>query len=137
MARRYANDTEVPVERSQSEVKKMLKALGADRIAVLEDPKGSAVWFQIPPVAYVVKTPEVDPGERNVEKRLRSDWRAIVLLIKAKKVGIEQGITSIEREFLADAVMPDGSRLIDHAPTMIESAYQQGGPPQLTFRGSP
>jgi hypothetical protein len=138
--RRYANDTEVPVDKSQSEVRKMLRELGADRIAVVDDiVQGSAVWFQIPPVAYIVRSPppKSDMTEAQRSKRTRSDWRAMVLLIKAKKIGIEQGITTVEREFLADAIMPDGSSLMDHAPAMIEGAYRDGGPPRLTFSGGP
>ena len=55
-------------------------------------------------------------------------WRAFVLLVKAKKVAIEQGISTVEREFFADTVMPGGSTLYDHHAELIAHNYRDGVP---------
>lgn len=132
--RRYAERTKVPVAKSQQEVRDMLKKLGADRIAVMEERTGSSVWFEIAPRGYVIRSPHAPANKANSDVWHRESWRALVLLVKAKMVAIQQGITTIEREFLADTIMPDGTTLIEHAPEMIERVYAEGGPPRLTWQ---
>jgi hypothetical protein len=135
MTRRYAEGTKVPVAQSEAEVKTMLKAMGSDRIAVLEEEGTSSIFFQIGTTSYKISTPPLRQDVRNQDAEHRRVWRSLVLLVKAKKTAITEGITTVEREFLSDVVMPDGSTLIEHAPTMIESAYNEGGPPRLQLTG--
>jgi predicted NUDIX family NTP pyrophosphohydrolase len=132
MARVYAQDTQVPVNQSHNEIHKMLTALGATRIGIMFGPEGSIIVFQVREVMYKFQQPPASENIRNKEQAERAAWRAMVLLIKAKKVAIEQGISSVEREFMADTVMPDGTTLIEHHEEVIKHNYKDG-PPRLTF----
>lgn len=42
------------------------------------------------------------------EQACRSKWRALYLIIKAKLEAVESGISTVEREFLYEIVLPDG-----------------------------
>ncbi|MFI4881401.1 MAG: hypothetical protein ACIAQU_02325 [Phycisphaerales bacterium JB064] len=43
------------------------------------------------------------------EQACRSKWRALYLVMKAKLVAVDEGISTIEREFLPDVVTEDGT----------------------------
>ncbi len=62
------------------------------------------------------------------EQACRERWRAVVLLVKAKLELIALGVSSAEREFLADLVLPDGMRVHDRLKLAISDTYQSGKP---------
>lgn len=129
----YAQDTKVPVTQSHNEIHKMLTAVGADQIGIMfSNGDGSIIVFRINDVMYRFSQPALDERIKNKEQAERAAWRAMVLLVKAKKVAIEQGISTVEREFMADTVMPDGKTLEHHHRQIIHHNYQSG-PPQLGF----
>jgi hypothetical protein len=137
-SRRYAAGTQVPVSRSQDEIRGELRKLGADQIGVMEGGGRGFVVFKIRETLYRVASPEIEvKGRAEPEAESRRIWRAIVLLVKARSVAIREGITTVEREFLADAVMPDGTTFADHSPRLIEQAYKDNGPPRLLLLGAP
>lgn len=136
--RRYAAGTTVPVSRSQDEIRDTLRGLGADQIGVMEGGGRGYVVFKIRETLYRVASPEIKvKGRQDPAPEHRRIWRAIVLLVKARAVAIREGITTVEREFLADAVMPDGSTFADHSPRLIEQAYRDNGPPKMLLLGAP
>ncbi len=55
------------------------------------------------------------------EQACRSKWRALLLVIKAKLEAVEQGVSTIEREFAADLIMGDGKTLYSHLSKVLES----------------
>lgn len=136
-ARRYAESTKVPVSRSQDQIKDELRKLGADQIGVMEGGGRAYVVFKVRDTLYRVATPAPTKGQRITDQQHRRIWRAITLLVKARAVAIREGITTVEREFLSDAVMPDGSVLADHAPRLIEQSYKDNGPPRMLLLGAP
>ena len=52
-------------------------------------------------------------------------------MIKAKLEAIHQGISSIEREFLADTIMPDGQTVAEWVEPQLAKAYESGQMPKL------
>ena len=58
-------------------------------------------------------------------------WRALALSIKAKLVGVDDGIETFEQAFMAHVVMPDGLTLGDHVTPKIAAAYESGKMPAL------
>jgi hypothetical protein len=103
MTKPYASTTKVPVSQSQAEIKEMLRALGADRLAVYEDREENYIVFEVPPkgerpsMMFKLTQPRPDTKEKNdrqAQQIERSLWRALVLLVKAKKVvGYGPGLT--------------------------------------------
>lgn len=135
-ARRYAEGTDVPVSRSQADVRDMLRRVGVGRIALMDSPTGSAeLWFEHQGRGYrlTVPVPKVDASKR--EREERRAWRVAVLLVKAKTEAIREGVSTVEREWFADTVMPDGQTLLEHARHQIDEAMATRGPLRLGFGG--
>jgi hypothetical protein len=134
VVRRFAQDTDVPVGRTQEEVKKRLKAVGADQIAVFESAERSAVAFSALGRMYRIEVPR--PKSKDPDQEERRAWRLMLLLIKAKLEAVREGATTIEREFLADMLMPDGSTVHQRAKEALAIAYDKGTmPPNLLLSG--
>jgi hypothetical protein len=60
----------------------------------------------------------------------RERWRAVVLCLKAKLELVRIGISSIEREFMADMVLPNGRTVAAMIESQIES-ISKGASPRL------
>ena len=45
------------------------------------------------------------------EQACRQHWRALLLIIRAKSAAVESGITTLESEFLANVLLPDGGTI--------------------------
>lgn len=133
--RRFAEDTKVPVGQTQGEVKDLLRKAGADRLAIYEDNKGSAVAFEIRGRMYRLDVPRKE--SKTPEQEERRMWRLTLLLVKAKLEAVREGATTIEREFLADTLMPDGSKLADWAGEQLAVAYQSGKMPAALLLEGP
>lgn len=65
------------------------------------------------------------------EQACRSRWRALYLIIKAKLEAVDSGISTIEREFLYDIVLPDGKTVGEYMAPQIEAAYTTGEMPPM------
>lgn len=147
MTGRYAEGTEVTVERSRAEIESTCRRYGAegfvsgyDRTAgmVMFAFGGRRVRFTVPlPVAAEFGTDgagrkrTADAQRSAADKEERRRWRALNLAIKAKLEVVETGIASFEEEFLAHIVLPDGSTFGDHAQKAVAAAYGTGELPAL------
>jgi hypothetical protein len=133
MTRVYAQDTKVPAYKSENEIREMLRSLGADRFAIAEVEGAIEIRFAVGSTVFQIARPDLPdiPGKTDAQRE-RVAWRALVILVKAKKVAIDQGVTTVEREFMADTMLPHGAKLIDHYEELIESNYQSGVP-QIGF----
>lgn len=149
---RYAENTQVSPARSIEEIQRLLTRFGAERFAYATDAQKAMIAFQlkgrsyrveikIPPREEFNRTETGKPRKESAafqawEQAVREKWRAKVLLIKAKLVAVAHDDTTIEDEFLADTVLPDGRRIGEHIAPKIEEAYRTGGMPALIeFRG--
>lgn len=65
------------------------------------------------------------------EQACRSKWRALYLIIKAKLEAVESGISTVEREFLYEIVLPDGRTAGEWMLPQINEAYLTGEMPPL------
>ncbi|MFP4145886.1 MAG: hypothetical protein ACLFV3_12175 [Phycisphaeraceae bacterium] len=146
---RYASGTNVSVERSQQEVKELLRRYGASKFGLMEDDDQAAVMFVASglTVRIVVPLPSIEDEEIALtdagrerspsatrtayEKEVRRRWRALILAIKAKLEAVESGISTIEQEFMPFVVMPDGRSFADHALPQIRRAVESGQMPML------
>ena len=139
--KKYAGETKVPVTRSRAEIEKLLVRYGATQFL-----SGWDATTAQHVIGFSVDTPE---GVRQVrlripipdrddfrtdgghEQEIRRVWRAMVLVVKAKLEAVASGISTLEREFMADIVLPDGSVLGDWAAPQLASAYDSGKMPKL------
>lgn len=70
------------------------------------------------------------------EQACRERWRAMLLLIKAKLEAIALGISTAEREFLADIALPDGRTVHSFLEEGLRQAYAGGTTPPLLGPGA-
>lgn len=70
-----------------------------------------------------------------LEQALRSKWRGLLLVIKAKLEAVEAGITDFETEFMAQIVLPDGSTVGQFMKPQIATAYANGRMPLMLMGG--
>lgn len=144
---RYAANTTVATERSRAEIEAILRRYGAASFGYAYDATGAKIGFELhgrrirfllpyPPVSEFSRTPTGKPRTRDsaataLDQALRQRWRALVLVIKAKLEAVEAGITTLEDEFLAHIVLPDGSTVGERTVPQIASAYSTGQMPPL------
>ena len=70
------------------------------------------------------------------EQREREAWRRLLLLVKAKLEVVAEGVSTFEREFLPDILLPDGSTVYQMLAPQLEQAYESGDMPSLLPEGS-
>ena len=148
MSRAYAADTQVSADRSRTEIERILRRFGADTFLYGWDREKAVIQFQAEgkQVRFVLPMPDRnDPrfthtpsknrertdvaAQAEWEKATRSNWRALALIIKAKLVAIDSGITEFESEFLAHIVLPSGETVAGWVLPQIEKAYEVGEMP--------
>lgn len=146
---KYAEGTEVTVEKSRAELEALLMKHGAKEFALYRNEEFMRVQFRMADrlVRHDVRAPvrksyELVPGSswkkraesdvtRLVDAEHRRRWRVCVLIIKAKLEIVASGESTFEREFLADIMLADGSTVGEVAIPRIAQSYQSGEMPRL------
>ncbi len=156
---RYAEDTSVPANQSRAEIEKVLTKYGADTFGYGWGKNRVYITFQlrdkyqVVPRCYRIELPLPEkPGTEDKwktgargqmlritvkqqtdqhEQEVRALWRALAIVIKAKLVAVEAGISTIEKEFLADLLLPNEQRLGAWLETQIQEVYTHGTMPPL------
>lgn len=131
----YASGTTVSAEKSRLELEGLLAKHGATQRAVLcDDVRGIvSIAFLIADRKYRLDVPLPNLAEYLKPKKppygfftwapikrqawsegqcaqaQRERWRAVVLACKAKLELVRLGLSTVEREFLADLILPDGT----------------------------
>lgn len=153
MTARYAARTAVPVSQSRAEIEGLLEKYGADRFAYSSEPGFAQIGFRIRGLMVRLDCPLPSKDERRFaltpsgkvaaesvklaawEQACRSRWRALALVVKAKLEACDAGISTLEREFLADTLLPNGETVGVVMLPQIELAYQSGKMPALLSAG--
>jgi len=142
---KYAENTTVSVASSQAEIAKVLVKYGADGFGIAWEHGTSVVNFRIKDrvIRFTLTDPDpkakefhYGPGGRQrtdpkkaYDDEVKRRWRALFLAIKAKLEVIETGIATIEDEFLAYTVMPDGRTVAESIQPRITEAIESGRMP--------
>jgi hypothetical protein len=156
---RYASDTTVPVERSRAEIEETLRKYGADEFHSGWKVNAAMIAFRLRDlfIRFVLPFPSRDEkrfthkedrwGQRKklsdaqankaYDQELRSRWRALLLVIKAKLEAVEIGISTIEREFLANIVLPSDITVGDWMMDQAIPAIKAGQMPRLLLAAPP
>lgn len=115
----YAVDTKVPVERTRLAIEQLVLKHGATAYATAyaQGAATARIEFAIGNrrIRFEMKLP---PPEHT--KQIRSKWRSLYLVIKAKLESIASGIESFDEAFLAHVVMPDGRRFGEISVPQLE-----------------
>lgn len=144
---RYAAKTTVSVEKSQAEVTAILRKYGANRFGTMEDETSAYLMFEFKglSVQMAVPLPPLSEFSRSEAGRtrmaavaeearaqaIRQRWRALVLAVKAKLEAVQIGISTVEKEFMAFVMMPDGRNLSDHLLPQLTKMVSDGKMPRL------
>lgn len=151
---RYAQGTSVAEDRTRLEIERVLRRYGADQFAsaweVVEPGTsvhalafrlgGRSVRMQLPMPGRddveFTRTPTGRPrsaaaAAEEYEKEVRRRWRALLLVLKAKLTAVQDGISTLEREFLADMVTADGRTVSE----VMRPHLEAGGPLSLDGYG--
>ncbi len=150
---KYAEKTTVSIDRSRTEIERILSRYGADAFmygwdSKLDIPKEMMMFrMKEKQIKFTIPIPSSDSSEisRTPSGRQRTKiqreqaaiqtarqrWRALALVIKAKLESVESGISIFEEEFLAQIVLPNGQTVGDYMLPQIEAVYQTGKMPKL------
>jgi hypothetical protein len=144
--KRYAEGTEVPVDRTRAELESLLAKHGATQTVVYRDtqpPLRGRIIFRISErmvrLDVIPKLPAVAPRRRMredwrvaaLQQAERESWRRLLLVVKAKLEMIADEVSTIEREFLADILLPDSSTVYETLRDKLDGVYTSGKVPPL------
>lgn len=129
----YASETKVPVNQSKNEIEKLVTdKYGATAFGTFKDGDKAAVMFSLEGRNIIFKM-TIDPAPQ----MSRTNWRALLLVIKAKLESVASGIETLEEAFLSQVVAPDGKTYGEHIVPTIASDYETHSVPRLpNFSGS-
>ncbi len=152
MSERYASKTTVTVEKSQAEVTAILRKYGAKKFGTMEDESQAYLMFEFKGLSVQIAVPlpaieefrrsdagrtrTSDVAQEHRSQAIRQRWRALVLAVKAKLEAVEIGISTVEKEFMAFVMMPDGHSLSDHLLPQLQIMVENGQMPRLLL-GAP
>ena len=141
----YASRTEVTVDRSKGELKRIVYKSGASNYKYAEEEDRAMVVFskEARIIRFVIGFPPPEsrqfthtPGRgtartqvaayKEYEMEHRRRWRALILAIKAKFEVVESGIASFETEFMPYILLPNNQTVAEAALPSIEEAYATG-----------
>lgn len=144
----YAANTDVSVEKSRAEIERTLMRYKADSFIYASEPGRSMVGFRMAnrQIKFVLLLPDPKAKEFTHSSRgprpphvalaaweqdCRQKWRALALVIKAKLEAVSAGITTVENEFLAHTLLPNGQTLGEWAKPQVDEAYSLGSMPTV------
>lgn len=143
----YAENTSVPVDRSQTEIKRTLSKYKATAFAFVESRDRAMVQFEMLgrrikfmlPIPIYGKSKDKKGyimNQKKIDQDIRSRWRSLVLSIKAKLECVESGISTFEEEFMSHIVLPNGHTVGEVMILQIEQSYSTNKMPPLLGMGN-
>ena len=114
----YARRTMVAPERTRWEIEALLKKAGASHFGYTSEPGKAQIAFASSNrrIKFAISLPTTAASEAEERRR----WRSLLLSIKGKLVGIEDGVKTFEEAFLAHVVTDSGM-------TVMEAVRQMQG----------
>lgn len=134
----YAAGTQVSAGASRDEIERLLRRFKASNFAYGWSEDQAAVGFSFGGLTIRISVPMPDPDEKRfwytpgralkrTEKQaeaawddeIKRRWRSLAAVIKAKLIAVEDGISTVEKEFLAFIVLPTGQTLGEWAEPQL------------------
>lgn len=123
----YAKGTEISVDQTQTEIRKLLQRYGATGFIMGETAEKAQIGFEMGDrrVIFRLPLPAMSEFRKDGRGRLRTDlqrqeawkqackskWRALVLCIKAKLETVASGIETFDEAFMAHLALPSGETM--------------------------
>jgi hypothetical protein len=144
----FAKQTQVSVEKSQMEIRRILSKYGAGGFLLGEIEGFAMIGFSIAnrQIKMTLRLPSPKEkrfvedsrgydradhvARRHWEGACRQQWRALRLLILAKLEAIESGIKTVDEEFLPYIVVKGDTTVADLLVPRIEQMQKSGSLPQ-------
>lgn len=146
----YAEKTSVSISKTKADLEEMIIRAGAEQFVSGYKENTAMIGFAMAnrQIRFILPLPDrhseefwVTPAGRKRrtadaayaawEQACRSRWRALYLIVKAKLEAVETGISTIEREFFYDVVLPDGKTVGEWMAPQLETVYQTGDMPSM------
>ena len=146
----YAGDTSVTEDRTRAEIERLLMKHGADEFGYNTRRTEAMIGFVLRGIRVEMRLPLPDrddpkfkltPTRRHTrsadkaneawQQEVRQRWRSLCLIIKAKLVAVEEGVTTFETEFLPYMVWGDGQTTAQKLLPMIKKAIENKQPLML------
>ena len=147
----YAAQTRVPISKSKTDIEELLAKHGAIGFAYATEGNRSMVAFNMSGrrVQIMLVMPSIDDYARTPrnarrtaaaqqaawDQACRQRWRALLLIIRAKLEAVESGITTLESEFLANIVLPNGETVGQWLAPQVDETYATGRMPPMLAAG--
>jgi hypothetical protein len=154
-ARRYAEGTTVPTEKSRAEIETLVIRYGADAFGYMMIDGHAEIQFRFRgmQIRFNLKLPikgskefQYTPAKhihRSIEQQhlawdmaCRQKWRAMALAVKAKLASVDSGIATFEEEFFAYVVDPVTNRTAyEIVYPQLKASYESDEPIPLRLSG--
>lgn len=149
---KYAAQTEVSSSRTRDEIERTVERYGADQFMYGWQDSAAIIAFRMfgRHVKFVLPLParddkafteyvsrgklwaRTDDAARKLyEQAVKSKWRALALVVKAKLEAVESGISEFDSEFMANIVLPGGETVGQWMRPQIAHAYETRQMPPL------
>ena len=133
---RYAKGTTVPVMKSRIELDELLTKHGATQRATFQDDEKGRAIVQFRLAERMIRlTIARDPKAKRADQAEREAWRRLLLVVKAKLEIVASGSSTVEREFLADVLLPSGETVHEKLRGQLKQSYADGKTPPLLGTG--
>ena len=153
--RRFAEGTEVPSSKSKVELDLLLEKHGASQRGIFEEAGRGVVMFTMQgrQIRLTVTLPRIEAflhpkdeprgwwswddkrkeawARPKLEQASREAWRRLLLVTKAKLELVLDAGGSIESEFLANVLLPDGRTVHEALGPQLADSYQSGNMPPM------
>jgi hypothetical protein len=119
MTSTYAAKTVVSVDRSQAEIRDILRRYGAEGFMFGETHEQAQLAFQMKDRRIVFRLPL--PAREAYKtlpawgQAMRTKWRSLLLCIKAKLETVATGIETFDDAFMAHIMLPSGETMSEWA----------------------
>lgn len=146
----YAEKTSVSVVKTKADIEELIQKAGAEQFVSGYKEDMAVIGFSLADrqIRFILPLPDKQdktfwytPERRTKrtekqayeawEQACRSKWRALYLIIKAKLEAVSSGISTVEREFFYDIVLPDGKTVGEFISPQIQTSYETGKMPPL------
>lgn len=137
--RRYAEGTDVDVSKSVEDLKRLAERYDASEFTYAIGPRGGSAMFRLEgvPLRYDVQFPtDDDLTVKQAEQEWRRRWRVVLLRAKGQFEAITDGELSVERAFLAEVMLPDGTTVGERIEATGIEGLEGELLPQLTAGGT-